>query len=127
MANTSISLKDVTSIIENIGKIANVVTKFTGVNNNYNKNESTLSKEEIELFNTLDDQDRLTKIKAYLENRIDYIKKNNEAIESESKSRTDPTSVAFWTGVLRDIGTTIVTAGIGLGAAYIYKKYLKDA
>ena len=36
MANTSISLKDVTNIIENVGKIANVVTKFTGVNNNYN-------------------------------------------------------------------------------------------
>ena len=127
MANTSISLKDVTNIIENVGKIANVVTKFTGVNNNYNKNESTLSKEEIELFNTLDDQDRLTKIKAYLENRIDYIKKNNEAIESESKSRTDPTSAAFWTGVIRDMATTVVTAAIGLGAVYIYKNYLKEA
>jgi len=127
MANTSISLKDVTSIIENIGKIANVVTKFTGVNNNYNKNESTLSKEEIELFNSLDETERLKKIKEYLEKRIDYIKKNNEAIENDTKSRTDSTSVAFWTGVLRDIGTTIVTAGIDLGAAYIYKKYLKDA
>lgn len=127
MANTSISLKDVTSVIENIGKIANVVTKFTGVNNNYNKNESTLSKEEIELFNSLNETDRLAKIKEYLENRIDYIKKNNEAIESESKSRTDPTSAAFWTGVIRDIATTVVTAGIGLGAVYIYKNYLKDA
>jgi hypothetical protein len=127
MANPGISLKDVTSIIENVGKIANVVTKFTGVNNNYNKNESTLSKEEIELFNSLDETERLTKINNYLQKRIEYIEKNNEAIESESKSRTDPTSAAFWTGVIRDIATTVVTAAIGLGAVYIYKNYLKEA
>ena len=47
-----VTLKDVTSTVDSIGKIAGVISKFTSVNNNYNRNESSFSKEELEALNS---------------------------------------------------------------------------
>ena len=80
-----VTLKDVTSTVDSIGKIAGVISKFTSVNNNYNRNESSFSKEELEAINSLPEEERAKKLKDYLDARIKFIQNHNELIKDLNK------------------------------------------
>lgn len=120
-----VTLKDVTSTVDTIGKIAGVISKFTSVNNNYNRNESSFSKEELEAINSLPEEERAEKLKKYLDARITFIEEHNGLIKEEAKSKNDLSSFEYWSSLGKDVLKTaaisIVAAGVGLAFKKIFE------
>ena len=120
-----VTLKDVTSTVDSIGKIAGVISKFTSVNNNYNRNESSFSKEELEAINSLPEEERAKKLKDYLDARIKFIQNHNELIKEEPKSKNDLSSFEYWSSLGKDVLKTaaisVVAAGVGLAFKKIFE------
>ena len=121
-----VTLKDVTSTVDSIGKIAGVISKFTSVNNNYNKNESSFSKEELEAINALPEEERAEKLKKYLEARIAFIEKNNQRIEEESKAQNDFSSSQYWSSFGKDVFKATAISIIAAGAGFLFKKIFES-
>lgn len=120
-----VTLKDVTSTVDSIGKIAGVISKFTSVNNNYNKNESSFSKEELEAINALPEEERAEKLKKYLDARIKFIEEHNVRIEEEAKSKNDFGSFEYWSSLGKDVlktaAVSVIAAGVGLAFKKIFE------
>ena len=120
-----VTLKDVTSTVDSIGKIAGVISKFTSVNNNYNKNESSFSKEELEAINSLPEAERAEKLKKYLDARIKFIEEHNVRTEEEAKAKNDFGSFEYWSSLGKDVlktaAVSVIAAGVGLAFKKIFE------
>ena len=121
-----VTLQDVTSTVDSIGKIAGVISKFTSVNNNYNKNESSFSKEELEALNSLPEAERSAKLKEYLEARIAFIQEHNELIKEEAKSKNDLGSFEYWSSLGKDVLKTAAVSVIAAGVGLVFKKIFES-
>jgi hypothetical protein len=121
-----VTLKDVTSTVDSVGKIAGVISKFTSVNNNYNRNESSFSKEELEAINSLPEEERSKKLKDYLDARIEFIQKNNKRITEESKAQNDFTSSQYWASFGKDVFKATAISIIAAGAGFMFKKIFES-
>lgn len=121
-----VTLKDVTSTVDSIGKIAGVIGKFTSVNNNYNKNESSFSKEELEAINSLPEEERAKKLKDYLDARIKFIQNHNELIKEEAKSKNDLSSFEYWSSLGKDVLKTAALSIVATGVGLVFKKIFES-
>ena len=121
-----VTLKEVTSTVDSIGKIAGVISKFTSVNNNYNRNESSFSKEELEALNSLPEEERAKKLKDYLDARIAFIKDHNELIKEEAKSKNDLGSFEYWSSLGKDVLKTAAISVVAAGVGLVFKKIFEN-
>ena len=121
-----VTLKDVTSTVDSIGKIAGVIGKFTSVNNNYNKNESSFSKEELEAINSLPEEERAAKLKKYLDARIKFIEEHNDRTKEESKAQNDFSSSQYWSSLGKDVLKTAALSIVAAGVGLVFKKIFES-
>ena len=122
------TLKEVVSTTECVGKIASVLTKFTSVNNNYNKNETSFSKEELDAINSIKDPKvREELLEQYMKARVKFIEQNNELNMEESNAKNDISSSAYWSSLGKDIFKTAAIAAVTVAVGFMFKKLTEVA